>query len=443
MAASTTLSAPPSVRFTRPFDDLDRAIGELSAELDGTTRERERDRVLLHEPVRRLIDAGFGALRVPVGNGGLGGSLEDLFERLIHVASVDPNLAHVFRGHIGFVESLAVEDNRAWADQWLTRSASGILVGNAQSERSDTAEVAAVVEPTADGLRLSGTKYYTTGSIYSDWILLTARLGDDRVNVLADASHPGVASVDDWDGFGQPLTGSGTTVFSAVPIETADVISWGDEDDGAGEYVAAVFQLTLLAVQAGIAAAALRDTVEFVRPRRRIFGFAGEALPRNDALVQQVVGQVSSAADAARRLVLSAARELDTIRASSGPELPQGDEHSRRVGTTRSEGSEAQGGEARRDAFRDAALGVFRVQQILPTIVLDATTELFEVGGASAVGLGFGLDRHWRNARTLASHNPARQRARSIGEFELNGTFATWGREHTPTGAAAPAAPAE
>ena len=412
MAASTTLSAPPLVRFSRPFDALDRAIAELSDELVGTTRERERDRVLLHDPVRRLLDAGFGALRVPVEHGGLGGSLEDLFERLIHLAAIDPNLAHVFRGHIGFVDGLVIDGNRAWADAWLARSASGILVGNAQSERSDTADVAAVVEPTADGLRLSGTKYYTTGSIYSDWILLTARLGDDRVNVVADASHPGVSSVDDWDGFGQPLTGSGTTVFTSVPIETSDVISWSDEDDGAGEYVAAVFQLTLLAVQAGIAAAALRDTVAFVRPRRRIFGFAGEALPRHDALVQQVVGHVSSAADAASRLVLSAARELDTLR-------------------TR---------EDRSTAYREAALGVFRVQQILPGIVLDATTELFEVGGASAVGLGYGLDRHWRNARTLASHNPARQRERGIGEFELNGTFATWGREHTPTGAAAASA---
>lgn len=444
MAATSTLPAlsvpaPSRVGFSRPVDALDAVIDDLTAELTGTTLQRERDRVLLHEPVRRLVDAGFGALRVPVEHGGAGGSLEDLFERLVHLASIDPNLAHVFRGHIGFVESLQVDENRAWADQWLARSASGILVGNAQSERSDTAEVATVIERTADGLRLSGTKYYTTGSIYSDWILLTARLGDDRVNVLADASHPGVTSIDDWDGFGQPLTGSGTTVFASVPIDDSDVVGWSDEDDGAGEYVAAVFQLTLLAVQAGIAAAALRDTVEFVRPRRRIFGFAGEALPRHDALVQLVVGQLSSAADAARRLVLSAARELDVLRAASGPELPQADVSSRQFGTTRLEAGAEARAEARRAAFREAALGVFRVQQILPGIVLDATTELFEVGGASAVGLGLGLDRHWRNARTLASHNPARQRARSVGEYELNGTFATWGREHTPTGAGAPA----
>jgi hypothetical protein len=42
--------------------------------------------------------------------------------------------------------------------------------------------------------------------------------------------------------------------------------------------------------------------------------------------------------------------------------------------------------------------------------VLAETTELFEVGGASAVGTGHALDRHWRNVRTIASHNPAIQR---------------------------------
>ncbi len=410
-------STPP---FTRPFDALDAAIARTAEALRDSTADRERDRVLLHGPVRELVEAGFGTLRVPTGAGGLGGSLEDLFERLVHLAAADPNLAHVFRGHIGFVESLHVEGDRERAAAWLERAASGVLVGNAQSERASTADLSATVERTPEGLRLTGAKYYTTGSIYSDWILLSARLDEDTVNVLVDASHPGVVSVDDWDGFGQPLTGSGTTTFDAVPVDPADVLPWDERDGGAGEYVAAVFQLTLLAVIAGIGEAARAETVAFVQPRRRIFGFAGEARPRDDALVQQVVGQVSSAVDAARRIVLSAARDLDRARADAA--------------TTESLAP-------RQLVFREAVLAVYRAQQIVPKLVLDAATQLFEVGGASAVGTSHALDRHWRNARTLASHNPALQRARAIGEYELNGTFATWGRTHTPV-SSAPDSPA-
>lgn len=55
-------------------------------------------------------------------------------------------------------------------------------------------------------------------------------------------------------------------------------------------------------------------------------------------------------------------------------------------------------------------------------LVLDAMTELFEVGGASAVGRDRNLDRHWRNARTLSAHNPAIYKARSVGDFRINGT---------------------
>src|SRR6478752_5195544 len=249
--ASTATVTPPTARtpFTRSFDRLDAGIARVMGELAGTTADRERDRVLLHEPVRQLVGAGLGALRVPLVNGGLGGSLEDLFERIIHIAAVDPNLAHVFRGHIGFVEGLhASPDDRSAA--WFHRAAIGDLVGNAQSERAPTADLSTRVTDSADGFVLDGTKFYTTGSIYSDWILLSARFGDDTVNVLADAHHPGVVSIDDWDGFGQPLTGSGTTTFTAVPVDPADVLPRDERDDGAGEYVAAVFQLSLLAVLA-------------------------------------------------------------------------------------------------------------------------------------------------------------------------------------------------
>ena len=45
---------------------------------------------------------------------------------------------------------------------------------------------------------------------------------------------------------------------------------------------------------------------------------------------------------------------------------------------------------------------------------------LFSVGGASATGREANLDRHWRNARTIASHNPAMYKARAIGDLLIN-----------------------
>ena len=55
-------------------------------------------------------------------------------------------------------------------------------------------------------------------------------------------------------------------------------------------------------------------------------------------------------------------------------------------------------------------------------LALRSATALFDVGGASAAVRDKNLDRHWRNARTLASHNPASYKARAIGALELHGT---------------------
>ena len=52
--------------------------------------------------------------------------------------------------------------------------------------------------------------------------------------------------------------------------------------------------------------------------------------------------------------------------------------------------------------------------------VLDATTQLFEVGGASITSEALRLDRHWRNARTISVHNPLIYKLRVIGDHVLN-----------------------
>ena len=135
-----------------------------------------------------------------------------------------------------------------------------------------------------------------------------------------------------------------------------------------------------------------------MRPRRRIFGFSGETLPRDDELVQLVVGELSVAAHAARSLVLASAAEL-------GAALDAG---------------------AGADRLKALQLDVYRLQDVVPSLVLDATSRLFEVGGSSAVSTRLALDRHWRNVRTIASHNPVLQRTRAIGMFELNGALPDW-----------------
>jgi alkylation response protein AidB-like acyl-CoA dehydrogenase len=368
--------------------------------------ERERGRDLPFAAVAELREQRFGALRLPRAVGGADASLVDVLTRIAELAEADSNLAHIWRGHIAFVEQLRWDGWRTdAAARWLPRLAAGEIMGNAFSERAETAELTTrLVDTGRDGLRVTGTKHYTTGSLYADWVHVAAIASSgERVALAVRADAPGVRIVDDWDGFGQPLTASGTTILDAVAVDPGDVFPVSAEDEDRHRYLRGVYQLSLLAVVAGIAQRAVADTVAFVRPRRRTFGHAGEARP-TDPLVHLVVGEISATASAARRIVLGVAADLDAAASVRDADL-----------------------------LAEAELDVYRAQHTVTESVLTATGRLFEVGGASATSRALGLDRHWRNVRTIASHNPVLQRVAAVGRFELDGTRPAWAAPGAPT----------
>lgn len=401
-------SDPTAGPGTRHLDDrIEAVFGPLVDEIAAGAVARERDRRLPVDEVDLLRRAGFGALRVPVEHGGWGASLEQEFRLLVRLGTADSNLPQLLRGHVAFVETQRAQPDGPLRTEWLERLAAGdVLVGNAQAERGDATAVTTRLTEVDGRLRLDGRKFYSTGTLYADWIWVGALRGDEPVALAVRADAPGVTRLDDWDGFGQRLTGSGTTIFDDVTVDPAQVLPWSDNAERRPlAYTQALYQLVLLAAETGIARAVLRDAVDFVRPRTRTFGVAGVSLPREDPLVQGVVGRLSSIATAVEAVTLSAVRALEAadVRASDVA-------------------SASDGGSAQDDGYQEALATVFEAQQVVLPLVLEAATALFEVGGASAVDADRALDRHWRNARTIASHNPAIHRERALGDRRLNGT---------------------
>ncbi|OZI51856.1 acyl-CoA dehydrogenase family protein [Bordetella genomosp. 5] len=367
--------------------------------------QRDLDRQLAHEPVRWLAEAGFGALRVPREFGGLGASVEQHYDLLIELGEADSNLPQALRSHFGFIERLYAEVDPALHEPWLRRIADGAIFGNATTERGDhpLGELDTVLRETPDGWRLTGEKFYSTGTLYADWIQVSARREGraaapegHQTFVLVPATAEGVTREDDWTGFGQRLSASGTTRFDAVAVDPAHILSYSRQGPTP---MTAVFQLTHLATLAGIARAIVRETAAFVRPRKRTFSHGAGQAPAEDPLVQQVVGQLSATAFTATAAVRAVARTLgaaDRVRQREG-RLPPA-------------------------LLVQAELETAQAQVGLIDSVLGAGSRLFDVGGASALLESRGLDRHWRNARTLASHNPTPYKARLLGDHAINGT---------------------
>lgn len=369
-------------------------FAELFALINTGAVQREQDHQLPFEQVNLLKEAGFTRLRVPVEFGGRGVELEVFLELFLELATADSNVAHLLRGHVAHLESLLLRAPSEYRSIWLRRLGNGELIGNAASERGELTEISTVLREDAGELRVSGTKYYTTGSIYADWISLSAVRGDQRVNLLVRANTPGVKITDDWDGFGQQLTGSGSLILDNVPVAPEDITIFDSEDQHLGFRVG-LFQTILLLVAAGIAQSAVNDAVNFVKPRKRTFAIFGETTPATEPIVQTVIGEAAAKAYSAGAIVLSLATKFSRYSTTGGA----------------SQSSES------------LALEVFKAQQVVLNLATTTATEIFEVGGASATSTTRGLDRHWRNARTVASHNPAKYRARLVGEQLLTGQF--------------------
>ncbi|KOS57180.1 acyl-CoA dehydrogenase family protein [Rhodococcus ruber] len=356
--------------------------------------QREHERRLPFHEVQWLREARFGALRVPVEFGGFGATVRQLFDLLIDLAAAESNLPQALRVHWSFVEDQRLAGDER-ARHWLAATADGTLVGNAITEPGVGAADRYRTTLTRKGgdWVLDGTKYYSTGSLYADHILVAADRDGERVSVLVDARQAGVEQTDDWDGFGQRLTASGTTTFRGVVVPEDRILGPGYGAPGR-TYATAYLQLVQLAVLAGIARRAEADAVDWVRARTRTFTHAAADLPRHDPLVQQVIGKLSAAAFGARAAVLAVADDLDVLldTGADDPEL-----------LDRAEASAA------------------RAQSVVIGLVLDATAQLFEVGGASITSSEAALDRHWRNARTVAAHNPLIYKQQAVGAHVLNG----------------------
>lgn len=405
---------------------IDEAFGPVIDDIATGAVGRERDRRLPVAEVAALRDAGLGALRVPTAFGGWGASLEQQFRLLVRLGEADSNLPQLLRGHVAFVETQRARPESDLRTEWLRRLGAGrTLVGNAQAERGDTTATSTRLDERDGRLLLNGRKFYSTGTIYADWIWVGARRGDEPVALAVPADAPGVTRVDDWGGFGQRLTGSGTTVFDDVEVDPRQVLPWSDNAESRPlSYTQGLYQLVLLSALSGIARAVVRDAVGFVRPRTRTFGVPGASSPRDDQLVQRVVGRLSSIASTVEAVTLSAVRGLDAAdqaarRGSDGRRADGRDSGGRPADGRRADGRDSGGHD---DPYQEALVTVFEAQQTVVPLVLEAASSLFEVGGASAVDADRSLDRHWRNARTLSSHNPAILRERAIGDYRLNGT---------------------
>ncbi|CAN7778371.1 SfnB family sulfur acquisition oxidoreductase [Variovorax sp. LjRoot84] len=367
----------------------------LAADFARGAALRDRERRLPWDELEAFTASGLWGITVPREHGGAGVSNETLAEVVATISAADGSLGQIPQTHYYALEVLRVGGSAAQQRFFYGRVLAGERFGNALAEigHKDFQRRTRLARD-GEAWRVDGRKFYCTGALYAHWIptLVMTEEGGRDVSYLAFVPRDaeGVAITDDWDGFGQRVTGSGSVSFDGVRVEAQWVVPFlasFERPTTIGPFA----QLLHAAIDLGIGRGAFEATLPLVRERSRPWIDAKVERASEDPLAIQQVGEVAVRLRAAEALVRRAGRIVDA--AQRAP-----DERS----------------------VAEASIAVAEARVRTTTASLDAATRLFELAGTAATLDDLGLDRFWRNARTHTLHDPVRWKYHAVGNYYLN-----------------------
>lgn len=367
---------------------------DLAQQLQRDSAQRDRERLLPYAELELFTRSGLWGISVPKAFGGAGVSNVTLAKVVARIAQADAALGQIPQNHFYALEVLRVNGTPEQQQRLYAEVLAGRRFGNALAELgTKTAHDRTTrLSRDGDGLRINGRKFYATGALYAQRIP-TSVVDDAGVQqlVFVPADSPGLQVIDDWSGFGQRTTGSGSVVFDNVPVRDEDVVPFQSAFDRPTP-VGPLAQILHAAIDTGIARAALEDALHFVRTRSRPWVDAGIDKASDDPLTLKSFGHLAIRLHAAEALLERAGDFLDRARDDSSA-----------------------------DNVAAASIAVAEARAISTEVSLAAGTTLFELAGSQATLAEHNLDRHWRNARVHTLHDPVRWKYHAIGNYYLNG----------------------
>jgi SfnB family sulfur acquisition oxidoreductase len=368
----------------------------LAPEFAAGAAGRDRDRRIPTAELDEIAASGLLGITVPQSAGGAGVSNAVLAEVMRTLAAADPSIAQTLLPHFVLTGALTGLGTPQQRDFFFPAVLAGARFGNAVSERGTKHAwdpQSRIVPDPAGGYRISGRKYYATGSLTAPWMAVAAKDPSDHL-VLAfiPTNSDGLELTDDWTAFGQRATISGSALLEHVHVSSDNVLPiW---QAFTGPTIAGAFdQLLHTAIDVGIAGNALEDATSFVAERTRPWFESPAERAADEPGVIARAGQLAVRLYAAQALLRHAAAVLDQTAAA-----PLTDESTAR-----------------------ASIAVAAAKALGGEVATEIASALFELAGTSATDDKYNLGRHWRNARTHSVHDPVRWKYHHIGNYVLNG----------------------
>ncbi len=365
----------------------------LAAQFSKQASERDLQRRLPSDEVQQFSDSGLWAITLPLSAGGPDLPVKTLTGITAEISAADGSLGQIPQNHFYVLEFIRLNGSPAQQEYLFGLIHSGARFANALAEvgSRNQSEQRTRLTSGPDGLTVTGTKFYATGSPFADWIP-TSVIDDsgDMQLVFIPADAPGLSIHNDWTSFGQKTTGSGTIILDQVTVKPEWVVpmqSAFDRPTAAGPFA----QILHAAIDFGIARGAMGALLDFVRKRARAPRDSGVEFAYLDPLLLERVGRLQIQLDTADLLIEKAAAAVEKARRSPNE-----------------------------TSVAEASYETAKARVVSDEAALAISSQLFELSGAQSTLQQYGLDRYWRDAPTHTLHDAVRWKLPIIGNQVLN-----------------------
>ncbi len=367
---------------------------KLAAEIAPGAALRDRDRIWPVKELDAFSQSGLWSINVPKAFGGPEVSYATLAKVIEIVSAADSSIGQIAQNHLGVVAAIRTVSSEAQQKLLFAEVLKGTRFGNAFSEFGSkrAADFETKFVDAGDHVIVNGQKFYSSGALLAHLVPIVALDDQGRAwYAIAERDAPGLTVIDDWSSFGQRTTLSGTVVLNNVKVPKTHLVP-GYKGYAEPTADGAIFQIIQVAVDTGIAQAAIDETVSFVRTKSRAWVDSGVDNAWDDPYTIQAVGDLTLRLHAAQALLEKAGYAID--RAIQNPNA---------------------------ETVAEAQIVTAEAKILSTEIAITATNKLFELAGTRSTLAEHHLDRHWRNARTHTLHDPVRWKYSILGKYFLNG----------------------
>lgn len=366
----------------------------VAAEIAPGAALRDRDRIWPVKELDAFSQSGLWSINVPKKFGGPEVSYATLAKVIEIISAADSSIGQIAQNHLGVVAAIRTVSDEAQQRLLFAEVLRGTRFGNAFSEFGSkrAADFETKFVDAGDHVIVNGQKFYSSGALLAHLVPIVALDDEGRAwYAIAERDAPGLTVIDDWSSFGQRTTLSGTVVLNNVKVPKTYLVP-GYKGYAEPTADGAIFQIIQVAVDTGIARAAIDETVSFVRTKSRAWVDSGVDHAWDDPYTIQAVGDLTLRLHAAQALLEKAGYTID--RAIQNPNA---------------------------ETVAEAQIVTAEAKILATEIAIAATNKLFELAGTRSTLAEHHLDRHWRNARTHTLHDPVRWKYSILGKYFLNG----------------------